>query len=398
MDDKYGPLLFAEHRSPEQRAALREHLEDDPELAEAWARWRRVRAHLRRRLEDQLPDRRLLVLYALDREGRDDALTTAEKEALDAARDDIAEAVEAFPALGRVIDRIQDERADFEAVWEQHQEAVSVGASPREDRSRAERKERAPRPSARPRKERGERRWTWRLAVATLLIGAAVLATFYGPGTASRATVTAGADEQRVVEFDDGSTVRLVGAATLSYESGMSTMKERRLTLARGRAYFDVASLDGAAFVVNTPAARAEALGTQFGVTTGGDTTEVVLVEGKVRVASEAEGEAVVLNPGERSTVRQGRGPSPPTPTDLTAALEWTGLFVFRSTPVRTIAQRLSDHYDVSIAVAPALADEPITGTFDRGQSISQIVETIAQTLGADVQTEGDTYRFEPES
>lgn len=400
MDDKYGPLLFAENRTPEQRAVLQEQLEDDPELAEDWVRWRQVRVHLRRQLKDQLPDRRLLVLYALEQDGREDALTTAEKEVLDAARNDITEAIEALPAIDRVVDRIQDERADFEAVWEQHQEAVSVGAAAREGRSHSEREQRAPRQPARSRKENVERRWSWRLAVAVLLIGAAVLATFYGPGTASRTTVTAGADEQRVVEFDDGSTVRLVGAATLSYEPGMSTMAERRLTLARGRAYFDVVSRDDASFVVNTPAARAEALGTQFGVTTGGDTTEVVLVEGTVRVASdnEAEGEAVVLTPGERSTVRRGHAPSPPAPADLTAALDWTGLFVFRSTPAQDIAQRLSDYYDVSIAVAPALADEAITGTFDRNQSASQVVETIARTLGADAYTEGDTYRLEPGS
>ncbi len=400
MDDKYGPLLFAENRTPEQWAVLQEQLEDEPELAKDWACWCQVRAHLHRQLKDQLPDRRLLVLYALEQEGREDALTTVEKEALDAARNDITEAIEALPAIDRVVDRIQEERADFEAVWEQHQEAVPVGAAAREDRSYDEREERGPRQPARSRRENVERRWTWRLAVAILLIGAAVLATFYGPGTASQTTVTAGADEQRVVEFDDGSTVRLVGAATLSYEPGMSTKAERRLTLARGRAYFNVMSRDGASFVVNTPAARAEVLGTQFGVTTGGDTTEVVLVEGTVRVASddEVEGEAVVLNPGERSTIRRGHAPSPPAPTDLTAALDWTGLFVFRSTPAQDIAQRLTDHYDASVAVAPALADEPITGTFDRNQSVSQVVETIARTLGADVDTKGDTYRLEPGS
>ena len=93
MDDVYGPLLFEEERSPEQREALQERLADDPELAKAWARWRAVRSQMRKRLQERIPSRRLLVLYALEQDGRTGALTADEREALDAARDDIAEAV-----------------------------------------------------------------------------------------------------------------------------------------------------------------------------------------------------------------------------------------------------------------------------------------------------------------
>ena len=397
MDDVYGPLLFEDDLSPEQRAALQERLEEDPELAKGWARWRHVRYQLRRRLQ-RLPDRRLLVLYALDQEGRGDALTSEERAALDAARDDIAEAIEALPALQRVVDHIQDERADFETVWAQHQDDA-VGTPATERQPRAERDERAPRRSARSRGETARRQWAWRLTVAALLVGAAVLAIFYGPRQASQTTVTAGAGEQRVVEFGDGSTARLVGTARLSYGSNMATTTNRRVTLSRGRAYFDVVARDGASFVVETPTARTEVLGTQFGVTTGGDTTEVVLVEGSVRVGASAdEAGSVVLKPGERSTVRRGATPSAPMSADLTTTLDWTGLFVFRSAPTEAIAKRLSEHYDVSVTVAPALADEPVTGDFERDQSVEQVLNTIARTLGAEVRTENGNYRLIPSS
>lgn len=244
------------------------------------------------------------------------------------------------------------------------------------------------------------RRWTWGLTVAALFLGAVVLALFYGPQEA-QTTVTAAAGEQRIVEFDDGSSVRLVGAARLSYEAEATSTEERRVSLTHGRAYFDVAPREEASFVVNTPAARAEALGTQFGVTTGSDTTEVVLVEGKVRVGSsdETAADPVVLQPGQRSLVREGTAPAPPTPADLTARLEWTGLFVFRTVPTTTIAERLSEHYEVSISVASALTGESVTGTFERDQSVTQILETIARTLEAEVQSEEeDTYRLVPAS
>jgi ferric-dicitrate binding protein FerR (iron transport regulator) len=399
MDDIYGPLLFPEDRSPEQRAALKERLSNDPELAEGWARWRQVRSTLRQRLQERISDRRLLVLYALDQEGRADALTTEEQAALDAARDDIAAAVDAVPALHQVVERIQDERADFEAVWDQHQDPGTVESSAEERPHQAKREERSPqRPSAS--HEEADRRWAWRLTVAALLLGAAVLAVFYGPEDAARTTVTAEANERQVVEFGDGSTVRLVGAATLSYNPEMTGADARRVTLARGQAFFDVQSRDDASFVVNTPTARTEALGTQFGVTTGRDTTEVVLVEGTVRVEAgdpDEEG-GVVLEPGQRSLVQDGQAPSSPARTNLTMALDWTGLFVFRSTPTRALAQRLREHYDVSITVAPALADEPITGTFDRERAVSEVLQTVARTLGAEVATENGAYRLVPAS
>jgi len=397
MDDVYGPLLFEEERSPEQRDALREQLADDPELAEGWARWRQVRAQLRQRLHEHVPDRRLLVLYALKQEGCADALTAEEKEALGTARDDIAEAIKAIPALNRVVERIQDERAEFEAVWAQHH-SDKIGAFAAQRRPRAEQKERTPRRSARSRERGAVRRWAWRLTVAALLIGAVVLAVFYGPREALRTTVTVEADDQRIVEFGDGSTARLIGTAALSYDPGMTATENRRVTLARGRGYFNVASRNDASFVVETPTARAEVLGTQFGVTTSSDTTEVVLVEGKVRLESDDEGKSVVLTPGERSTVRSGTPPSTPAPADLTATLDWTGLFVFRSLPTEAIAERLSEHYDASVAVAPALANEPVTGTFDREQPVEQVLNTIARTLGAEVRTENSMYRLVPAS
>lgn len=398
MEDIYGPLLFEEDLSPEQRAALREHFEENPELAEGWARWREVRARLRRRLQERLPNRRLLVLYALEREGYGEALTADEKAALDAARDDIAEAIEAIPALERVVERIQEERADFEAVWNQHQGEAAAEAPSTERRPATEREERSARRPSRVREGGGVHRWAWRLAVAALLVGAAVLTVVYGPQEASRTTVTVADGEQQVVTFDDGSTARLTGAATLSYDPDVAPTEDRRVQLERGQAYFDVVPRESASFVVTTPTATAEVLGTQFGVATQGDATEVVLVEGRVRVgsANEAGAKTVVLEPGERSAVQRGQGPSSPTPVNLTAALDWTGLFVFRSVPVDTIARRLSQHYDVSITVAPALADEPVTGTFEREQPISQVLGALARTLGAEVRTEGDTYHLKP--
>jgi ferric-dicitrate binding protein FerR (iron transport regulator) len=201
------------------------------------------------------------------------------------------------------------------------------------------------------------------------------------------------------VALNDGSTVRLVGPAAFTHPTQPSETASRHVTLERGQAFFDVQRQETRAFVVETPTATATVLGTQFGMTTVADTTEVVLASGSVRVgaATASSRDAVVLKPGEKSWVATGEGPASPSPVDLTAALEWTGLFVFRSVPMETIAQRLGQRYDVQISVAPTLADEPITGTFERKQPVQQVLNALAATLGADVQQgEEGQYRLVP--
>lgn len=396
MEDLYESLLFDEELSPEQWEDFQQRMEEDPELARAWTGWTQVRNRLRDRLQEHLTDRRLLVLYALERAGYESALTVEERRALEASRDRLARAIEAIPALEQVVERIQDERADFEALWGQHMETDDAEAPSSSASSREFRSDRSPRPS-RSRENRRRRPWARRLALAFLLVGVGVLAVLFWPQKTSRTTVEVGDDEQKVVELEDGSTVRLSGAATLSYSPDALTSDRRHVTLEQGRAFFEVVPLDEeTSFVVETPTARTTVVGTQFGVSTGADSTEVVLASGRVQVGTsdEADSETVALSPGERSLVEDGHPPTSPTPVDLTSALEWSGLFVFRSVSLDDITQRLSHHYDVSIAVAAGLQGERVTGTFDREQPVDQVLDALATTLGAEVRQDGRTYRL----
>lgn len=397
MEEKQSPLFIEDDLSSEQQEELLRYVEEHPEVAKDWKRWQQVRRRLRRRLESWVPDRRLLVLYALEQEGRADLLTPKEQDALDAAYDEIVEAGETVPVLEEIVDRIQEERADFEVVWSQHRDARAEAAAETEERVGAETRDRAPSRPARTRSS-GIRPWAWRLTAAVLLLGAAVLAVLYGPQQATRTTVSLEASEQKVIEFGPGSTARLVGAAELSYVAETETSDPQQVTLKWGRAYFDVDHREGSTFVVKTPTARATVLGTQFAVTAERDTTEVVLVDGRVEVGS-ANGngsQSVVLAPGQRSFVERTKSPSDPSPVDVNEALGWTGLFIFRSTPVHTIADRLSDHYDVSITASMELADETVTADFDREQPVSEILQALARTLDAEVKKKDGTFRLEP--
>ncbi len=395
MADIFDTLLFDGEPSTEERAALRERFDEDPALAEAWAHWLAARLHVRERLQEQLSDRRLLVLYVLDQEGDTAALTPTERKALADARDDIARALEIVPALERVVERIRDERADFEEMWETH-------ASDLEEPARDERTvERADRPAQPPQSQDASsvRRWTRRLVGIAVAVALAVAATLFWMQGTDTTTISVADGSVRTVALNDGSTVRLVGPATLTHSEEQAAPSARRVTLERGRAFFDVQHRDSASFTVRTPEAVATVLGTQFGVTTAPDTTEVILASGAVRVdrADGAGDQGVVLEPGQKSWIAKGDAPATPAPVELSTALDWTGLFVFRSVPMETIAQRLNQRYDVQISVAQALADEPVTGTFEQQQSVQQVLTALAATLGAEVQRDGENqYRIVP--
>ena len=403
MEDHLDTLLFGRDLSPEVRSSIQEQFDDDPELALAWAHWCAVRRRLRDRFEEQVSDRRLLVLYVLEQEGDAGALTTREQNALDECRDDIVQALDAIPALGRVVERIRNEQADFEDTWATYVDEDSEFSSadvpaPDEAAQPASpaRTDRAPRAPA-SQDEGSGRRWSRRLAVAALVVGLAVVGVLLWPQGPSTTTVTVADGRVQVKEIGDGATVRLVGPATFSYPAAEAQAPVQRVRLTEGRAYFDVQPRSNASFVVETPTATATVLGTQFGVTTRPDTTEVVLASGSVRVedTDAATDEGVVLEPGQRSWVTAGRAPAAPEAVDLTGALEWTGLFVFRSLPLDTIADRLAQRYDVQITVAESLADEPVAGTCEREQPVEEVLGALAATLGAEVQTEGDgQYRL----
>jgi len=406
MEDVLESLLFFDELSPRRRTELRRHLEENPDLAEAFDAWKQAHRVVRQQFRDDLPARRLLVLYALDESGRSDLLDADERDALQSARPDIEAAVDAHPALGDILESIRDEADDFDAAWAEHGAAIAdapdpgdevddidttVGATPSRDGQREDRDPRSP-------GARGTSRFARRIAAGALLVMAAVVVWFVWPSSPQTVTVTAAEGEIKRIDLVDGSTVRLAGAAEMQYEEPRGESFERQIDLNYGRAFFAIQEQKRPQpFVVETPTATATVLGTQFGVTATSDSTDVVLASGKVEVGGQEAGEpsSVVLNPGQYSRVRRGETPSAPDSVDVASALAWSGLFVFRATPVDVIVDRLGTFYEVPIVVDDALRGEPVTGTFDQQQPPEQILDALASTLGASVQgSEEDGYRL----
>ena len=112
----------------------------------------------------------------------------------------------------------------------------------------------------------------------------------------------------------DGSEVTL----DVDSQVEVSSLGEaRRLTLRRGRAFFDVAHDPAHPFIVSVRTRSVTALGTRFAVSDRVGDPLVVLRQGRVRVADEGGHQKAELAPDQQLSLGRGGGGGPPTPHRL---------------------------------------------------------------------------------
>jgi transmembrane sensor len=140
------------------------------------------------------------------------------------------------------------------------------------------------------------RRWSYAAAVLVLIVGGALWWSLL-PGT----NIQTGKAEFAAHTLPGNSQIDLNASTKVSYNE-KKWSDERKVSL-RGEALFDVT--EGARFVVKTPIAEVEVLGTRFNVLTRGDLLKVDCFSGRVRVT--ALGQQAILTQGESAVFRNGR-------------------------------------------------------------------------------------------
>jgi Fe2+-dicitrate sensor, membrane component len=196
------------------------------------------------------------------------------------------------------------------------------------------------------------------------------------------------------IMLSDGSRVILGPDSRLIVSAGFG--QRARAVELQGDGYFDVHHDPAAPFSVRVANALVEDIGTTFTIESdAGDTTSVSVLSGSVRLR--ANGAPVTtgatLAAGDRGSLTldgQVRAYRKAVRSDDAS---WTtGRVVFHDASLTRIAGEIRRWYGVELHVADSsLLTQHVTTTFDDGDSIDQVLKSIALALGARVDRQGDS-------
>lgn len=177
--------------------------------------------------------------------------------------------------------------------------------------------------------------------------------------------------EQLTRQLDDGSTIELNTDSEVRYELADN---QRSIYLLRGQAVFDVAHDPSRPFVVFAGDRRVTALGTVFEVRMDRSSTEVTLLEGKVRVDEIAltdkvvpvePAESVELKPGERFVSADGAMSTVPANV-IESDLSWRhGRHIFEDAKVSDIVAEINRYTNRKVRL-----EDPSIGELKAGLNL----------------------------
>jgi len=221
------------------------------------------------------------------------------------------------------------------------------------------------------------RRDSWSLlgvaAAAVLLVAGLSRLTVGG----RERTFATGPGRALAVSLDDGSLVRVGPSSRLR----VLRSDPRRLRL-DGTAFFAAASDSAHPMVVATRQGRVRVLGTRFEVRAVGNSTRVVVIEGKVLLSG--AGGDVEVGRGGMGQVAGAARPVASLVPDAWTLLDWPGgVLMFRGTPLRQVLGEVGAHFGRVLEVRDtSLAGMTVTASFD-AEPFEVVVRTVCDVVGA---------------
>ncbi|SDA36867.1 FecR domain-containing protein [Sphingomonas sp. NFR15] len=231
------------------------------------------------------------------------------------------------------------------------------------------------------------RRYPWPGAIAAAIVGVVAV------GFTTVAVWPSGGEhyatrigEQRTIRLADGSKLMLDTDTALIVSF---TKDARRISLARGQAYFTVAHDAVRPFTVDAGGASVLAMGTQFDVQRSGDRIDVTLIEGRVRVSS-ARRPVTQLQPGQRLVLVSSRI-SPVQAIDTTPITAWTrGRIVLDGMTLEHAIAEVNRYVNTPVRLgARRFANARISGSVETGD-IGSFTTAVTAVLPLKAQANSD--------
>lgn len=185
---------------------------------------------------------------------------------------------------------------------------------------------------------------------------------------------TTGIGQLATVKLDDGTRVTLAPQSVLRVPAFDA---RHRVVALNGEAYFDVASVAGAPFVVQTGHVSTRVLGTSFSVrhyTTDGE-VRVQVVSGKVAVSAlSPRRPSVTLTAGQQGEVTDSSAMSVVVPTAQADAGWRSGRLVFHDAPIPDVLATLTRWYGYEFRLADStMAQRKLTVTLSTHSSAAAL-------------------------
>ncbi|MGK9118905.1 FecR family protein [Olivibacter jilunii] len=201
----------------------------------------------------------------------------------------------------------------------------------------------------------------YKRTVARTLVGAACICLFslglnYWTENAKERyeeqfVVQASKNQKVRIRMTDGSIIMLNAESKCSYSKKFG-VKERRVQLLKGEAYFDVAANQHQPFVVETRHSRTLVLGTAFNINIKEAADAVTLRKGKVAVTSKQvawQHKPLYLKPNERALIVSNKTPMK-EPADALSISNWNRIY-FEGQTLENAANKLMQVYGIQIDI-----------------------------------------------
>jgi transmembrane sensor len=232
----------------------------------------------------------------------------------------------------------------------------------------------------------GRRFWLGAGLAGSLIL--VVTAVWFGLNdlTFQREHYSSGDSAVRNITLADGSHIDLDRNTSLM---AVFYPHQRRLTLEKGQAYFDIAHDRTKPFVIVSGQHTVTALGTRFLVRSGGGKTEVIVAQGKVRIdpggpeklpaTFATRGDFVVAN-GDLVVVSQRSA------EQIAQALRWrVHRIVFRDAKLGEVARELNEYNVQQLIIAsPAVADMRLGGALN-SDDLDALTSLLRENFGLTV-------------
>jgi transmembrane sensor len=214
--------------------------------------------------------------------------------------------------------------------------------------------------------------------------------------------------ERSILVLPDGSKVTLNTASAVRAEY---SERQRRITLIRGEAFFNVAKDAARPFIVSARSREVQAVGTAFDVRLQSRELRIALVEGRVRVLTSASPAPnsmqapgpVTLVAGTALVVGNDGAQRIETEDALHATSWLSGKLIFEDERLADVLAEMNQYSQQKFEIAdPSLGERKVSGVFDatdgaslakalQDYGIARVTEHSATTIVLDMPSGSDT-------